>query len=262
MVISNKKNIEIFELTREILNEHPNGYYSALIWGKKGRGKSAYCIHVMKQLFLQLSLLHDEIRYEKLEYDISIDEAYDMALDHMVFDIVELLDKCRQGKGGLKDPRKMIPVLTFDDAGVGASSYLFWSDKELAGALKGYNDILRRRITGFLVNTPHTKGLLSFIRDEEDLGVPLIKCTKEYKWERLATAKIKKEGRIHKVRVFQDEFSCYLPKKVYTKYVDMTDEAFDKQEELIDNLIIERRKRFPDKSIPEEWQRHTFDKPI
>ena len=163
MVIYGDEKIQTFVLTQEILKEHPNGYYSALIWGKKGRGKTSYCIHTMKQIFMELSLLPDDIRYEKLEYNISIEQAYLLALEHIAFDPLEIIEKCKHGRGGLKDPTKMIPIITWDDAGVGGSSYLVWTDIEVASALKGYNDILRRRVTGFLINAPLTKNLLSFI---------------------------------------------------------------------------------------------------
>lgn len=262
MVIYATENIPIFNLTKETLKEHPNGYYSALIWGKKGRGKTSYCIHTMKQLFLQLSLLPDDIRYEKLEYKITVDQAYELALEHIAFDPIEIIEKCRKGRGGLIDSRKMIPVITWDDAGVGGSSYLVWTDIEIANAMKGYNDILRRRCTGFFINAPHTKGLLSFIRNEEDLGVPVIKCTKDRGWQRMATARIKKEGSLRKHRIFIDEFSCYIPKKIYRKYIEMTEAAFDKQEDLVERLILERKKRFPEKPIPDEWQHPDFSEPI
>lgn len=262
MVIYANENAETFILTSEILKEHPNGYYSGLIWGKKGRGKTSYCIHTMKQIFLQLSLLPDDVRYEKLEYKITTSQAYLLALDHIAFDPLEIIEKCRKGRGGLKNPTKMIPVITWDDAGVGGSSYLVWTDIEIANALKGYNDILRRRVTGFLVNAPHTKGLLSFIRNEEDLGVPIIKCTKEYGWQRTATARIKREGTTKKKTIFSDSFSCYIPKWVYSKYVDMTEEAFDKQEDLIERLILERKKRFPKSPVPEEWEKPNFSEPV
>lgn len=262
MVIYADKNIETFNLTNEIINEHPNGYYSSLIWGKKGRGKTSYCIHTMKQIFLQLSLLPDDLRYEKLEYKIDVDQAFELALEHIAFDPLEIIEKCRAGRGGLLNPVKMIPVMTWDDAGVGGSSYLVWTDMEIANAMKGYNDILRRRVTGFLINAPHTKGLLSFIRNEEDLGVPIIKCTKNYKWQREATARIKKEGKIKKQTIFVDAFSCYVPKKWYKKYIDMTENAFDKQEDLIERLIVERKKRFPEKPIPDDWKEPDFPEPF
>jgi len=244
MVISKKNSVEIFNLTEEILKEHPNGYYMALIWGKKGRGKTAYCIHTAKQLFMELSKLPDNLRYEKLEPNITIEEAYNMALDHMAFTIPDIVNMTREAKGALINPVKMIPVIIWDDAGVGGSSYLGRTELKISNVLKGYNDILRRRITGFLVNTPVTKGLLSFIRNEEDLGVPIIKCTKEERWNRLATARVKREESRFRFKVFEDAFSCYLPKWVYEKYVRIADEAFDRQADLVDAIIADFESRY------------------
>lgn len=262
MTIYADEKTSVFILTDEILKEHPNGYYGSLIYGKKGRGKTAYCIHTIKQLFLRLSLLPDEVRYEPLEYKISVNQAYQYALDHIVFDPLELIEKAKKGRGGLVNPKKMIPALIWDDAGVGGSSYLIWTDTEIATALKGYNDILRRRVSGFLINTTHTKGLLSFIRNEAELGVPTIKITKDYGWQRVATARVKREGMTRKKTIFVDEFSCYLPKWVYAKYVEKTEAAFDKQEEMLERLIQERKKRFPEKEPSEDLQRPIFPKPI
>ena len=256
MVIGTQKTIEIFELTKNILKEHPNGYYSAMIYGKKGRGKTSYCIHCMKQIFMELSKQPDDVRYEKLEQNITIDQAYDMALDHMVFDINSLILKCKSARGALKEPRKMIPVVTFDDAGVGLSNYLFFTNMELANAIKGYNDILRRRVTGFLINTPNTNTLLSFIRNEEQIGIPMIKVTREHDWQSRATAREKIEGQRHKRTIFIDDFSCYIPKRTYNKYVEKADTAFDAQEELIERLFEERKKRFPDRPVPVDWEKN------
>ena len=262
MDIVEEKKIGLFELTKHILSEHPNGYYETLIYGKKGRGKTSYCIHTMKQVFMELSKQPDEIRYEKLEQNITLNQAYDMVLDHMVFDIESLIKKCKVARGALKEPRKMIPIITFDDAGVGLSNYLFFTNIALTNAIKGYNDILRRRVTGFLINTPNTSTLLPFIRNSQEIGVPIIKVTRERDWQSRATARERIEGKHHKRTIFIDDFSCYVPKRFYERYVDEADEAFAKQEDIIEKLFDHREERDKIKNIQDNIQKFNLKQKI
>jgi len=101
------KKLKILNLALKMEENYPYGYFGAIIKGKKGTGKSTYCIHGLAQLFLLLSMLPDEKRYRKLEYKIGLEEAYHIALDHTFFDFKEIVKTLRKAKGGLKDVTKM-----------------------------------------------------------------------------------------------------------------------------------------------------------
>ena len=73
-------------LAHKIIQAHPNGFVGAIVEGKRGVGKSSYCIKVMKEVYQTL-------------YHCSDDEAYDYALYYTVFkleDMIALIQKARE----------------------------------------------------------------------------------------------------------------------------------------------------------------------
>ncbi len=252
MVYMSKK-IKIHNLTLKMEAQYPYGYYGAIVKGKKGMGKSTYCIHCMAQLYFRLSRLPDDRRYKKLEYNIGLEEAYHVALDHTFFDFRDIVRTLRDARGGLRDVTKMVPGVIWDDAGVYGSSYLWWDDKAKAGAIKKYNDIIRTRLTGWLINTPMKSGLLTGLRETDDPTINIVDWsgspkTDEHGWDmtinkhrRLATATIKRENHHYGKRIFTDDFRCRLKyKSVKERYITMKEDAFDDTENnIIDAFEME-----------------------
>ena len=246
-----KKKIKILNLSTKMIDAHPYGCFSALVKGRKGVGKSTYCIHGSAQVYYILSKLPDSKRYIKLEQDISFEEAYHVALDHLKFKLSDIVDILRESKGALKDSTKMCPCVIWDDAGVYASSSLFKESWQNDAKIKKYNNIVRTRCTGWLINTPMVEGLTKTLRETDD---PIIKIVYHNgkknideedrdktinKYLRLATAMIKRDRSHWGDTVFKDDFRCRLQyKSVHDRYMDMKEEAFDDVEKQMDNVDV------------------------
>ena len=239
-----KKNIKLLNLAEKMLDAHPYGCFSALVKGRKGSGKSTYCIHGSAQVYYILSKQPDNKRYIKLEQNISYEEAYHIALDHLKFKLDDIVEVLKESKGGLRDPTKMCPCIIWDDAGVHASSSLFKESWKNDAMIKKYNNVVRTRCTGWLINTPMIEGLTKTLRETDD---PIIKITGKNgkkniddegrdqtinKYRRFATAMIKRERSHWGDKVFVDDFRCRFPfKSVHNRYIDIKEEAFDDVED-------------------------------
>lgn len=258
-----QKKLRIHNLTLKIEEHYPYGYYGAKVKGNKGMGKSTYCIHCLAQLFLLISRLpenkrymqwsHTEQKHKQINYKIGLEEAYHLALDHTFFDFRDIVRTLYRAKGALQDPRLMVPGIIWDDAGVYGGSQVWWEDKKKYSAIKKYSDILRTRLTGWLVNTPVSKGLLTSLRHTDDPTITIVDNSGSpktdergrdvtiNKYRSKATAKIDIEGNKWGKRIFTDDFRRRIKyKSVYERYVQMKDDAFEETEnDIIDVFEIE-----------------------
>jgi len=245
------RKVRIHKLAKNILDAHPYGYYGALLKGKKGTGKSTYCIHVAAQVYYLLSRLPDEERYIHLEKNISYEEAYHIALDHTKFKLNDIIKTLRSLRGALRDTRKMCPCVIWDDAGVYAGSGLYHEDRSQESKVRKYNNIIRTRCTGWLINTPVVSGLTTALRKTDDVVITITDNSGEKnideqgrdktinKYRRLATGVIKKERSRWGKTVIRDDFRCRLPyKSVHSRYIDMKEEAFEETEDTIGEVDV------------------------
>lgn len=246
-----RKKISIHNLTYKITDAHPYGYCGSLIKGVKGAGKSTYCEHVSAQVYYLLSKLPDDKRYIKLEQNITLEEAYHVALDHTKFKLKDIMELLFRLKGALRNPIKMCPVIIWDDAGIYAGSSLYWEDKKQEGLVRKYNNVIRTRCTGWLINTPMVEGLTKSLRHSDD---PVITITDHSgrknidnqdrdktinKYRRYATAVKKKQRSRWDKTIFVDDFRCRFPfKSVHNRYIDMKEDAFEDTEEGLKTLEI------------------------
>jgi hypothetical protein len=256
------KNLKLHNLTLKMEENYPFSFYGAVVKGKKGLGKSTYCIHCLAQLFLLVSRVPDKKRYmqwipddkeyRQIKYKIGLEEAYHLALDHTFFDFRDIVRTLYRAKGALKDVRLMVPGIIWDDAGVYGGSQVWWEDKAKYGAIKKYSDILRTRLTGWLVNTPVEKGLLTSLRKTDDPIIDIVdnsgapRKTEDgcdvtiNKYRSLATAKIEITGSRWGRTIFTDDFRRRLPySSVHERYVEMKEEAFgNTEDDIIDTYAI------------------------
>lgn len=238
----------MYALTKRIIKAHPNGFVGATIVGKRGIGKSAYCIKVMKDVFMNLTGCSEE-------------EGYEQALKHIVFDIGEVITFLKKAS----DSDDMLPVVTWDDASVHGGSLRFFTNMRQVEMLKAVLDTVRTGVTGFLVNCPNMQGLLSVLRNYDDIYVNIIKRTsdgvqgKYLGYERIAkaynTVRLPSGKRVI-YKMFWDYYSCYLPKKVYNEYMVTRKHYFDKA---VNTMIEEYKKRNKNKPIPDDFIFPTAD---
>lgn len=94
-----------FILSKRIIKAHPYGFVGAIIEGRRGIGKSSYCIKIMKETY-------------QTYYDCDDKEAYEYALKNLMFDIDNIIPRLREARKN----DEIILALTWDDAGVHGSS--------------------------------------------------------------------------------------------------------------------------------------------
>jgi hypothetical protein len=194
----------VWYLTEYILKARPHGFVGAIIWGDRSIGKSAYALKVAHQLFL-----HD---------GCSDKEAWENAIDSCVFLIEDLILKVRQ-----YNYRNRAKIIIWDDAGYHGSGLLYFLNLANAMMLKGITDTLRTSTESFLLTTPSTKSLISFLKDYGDYE---IKIVKDRGWERLAhlrKERIEPWGKKRKIDRGTDAFSAYMPNEYYHKYMRQRD---------------------------------------
>ena len=199
-------------LAKRILKAHPNGFVGAIVEGRRGVGKSSYCIKVMKEVYKEYHGCNDK-------------EAYRYALKHTMFDIDQIIPL-------LQDARKndeMIPVLTWDDAGVHGSSMHWFFEMSKVSVLKGLLDTVRSATTGLLLNCPDRGGLLKMLRNYDDYIVTInvrdghyLRAARGYNIYKLPS------GMRRVYKNFEDRYSCYLPMWVYREYMQTRHEYLDK----------------------------------
>ena len=200
-------------LAQRTIKAHPNGFVGAIVEGKRGVGKSSYCIKVQKEVYQDL-------------YDLSDTDAYNMALKYTVFEIDEIITLCKEAR----KQKKMIPCLTWDDAGVGGSNIQWFINMHGVQQLRAFTETIRTALTGFLINCTSRQGLLKHIREQDDFVVEIIKTSGDG-WSREARGynmfKLP-SGTVRVYRSFADKYSCYLPKWVYEEYTPVREAYLDR----------------------------------
>lgn len=220
-----------FVLAKRIKQAHPHGFVGAIVEGKRGVGKSSYCIKVMKEVFQTL-------------YDLSETDSWNMALDHILFDMDDVIPFLKQAA----DSDDMIPVVTWDDAGVHGSNIRWFTNLRQVEMLKALTDTIRTGVTGFLINCPDRSGLLRMLRNYNDFIVEISKI-KDYKRYAKGYNLFKlPSGTVRIYKNFQDEYSCYLPKWVYDKYMIERKKYFQKAVDLMEEMQKKLQKRKKKKS--------------
>ena len=210
---------ELSKLSQRIARSHPDGYCGAVVDGPRGYGKTAYCMHVMREVY---------------QYVDGIDrvDAWKKVLSKMFFtmnDVIEGLKVVEQidMDNVIQSQRDyMIPVICWDDAGMHGGRLKHFIDMKIADRLNSVMDTARDAVSGFLMNAPEREGLLSFIRRYRDNFWVAIQLRPEgsNKYQRLAVVRKRitmPDGRVKWRKFFTTSFNCYVDKWVYEEYKKM-----------------------------------------
>jgi len=214
---------------KKIQQRHPNGFVGWVIQGERGNGKSMYAYKVMAKIYQIINELPEE-------------EAYAMALQHMIFSPRELIELI---KHNIKQ-EFITPVICLDDATVHFSCYKFFIDLREVILLKGIFDTIRTAVTGLLMTCPSRKSLLKFLKDYDDYKIQIGIQKGADVWERFARCyqfTPYPDDRKYSIRVpYQDMYSCYVPDFAYQPYITKRkkylDLINDKMEELLKDQEI------------------------
>lgn len=190
--------------TTRILGSYKNnGFFSAIVEGKRGIGKSSYALKVLYNVFCSKGY--------------SETDAWEMALDRTFYaipDIVNFLDQSSK-----KTPHEI--AFIWDDAGVFASKLRWFTHYKEAHLIQALLDTIRGSVSGIIMTCPNQQQLFNFIRRYDDYLIR-IRYAKHGQWGRVATGYVKRSlpsGQMRVYKKFEDEYSCYLPKWVYDKYM-------------------------------------------
>lgn len=200
-----------FILAKKIIKAHPNGFVGAVIEGKRGIGKSSYCIKVKKEVYQHF-------------YDCSDDTAWQFALDNTLFTLMDVVKTLRTSR----KKKEMLPVVTWDDAGVHGSSIQWFINMKGIQEMKAITDTVRTATTGFLLNCPDREGLTKTLRGYNDYLVTITRLDGYYLRSARGYNIYKLPSGMKRVyRNFDDRYSCHLPNWVYDKYQIKRDKYLD-----------------------------------
>jgi len=201
-----------------------NGFLSAITKAERGYGKSMYNLKVMAYVYYHL-------------LNCSEEEAWEQALDSMVFTPDQLLNKLRNNI----ENDKISSVICIDDATVHFSSMLYFVNLYETTLLSAMFDTIRTAAHSLLINCPNKRRLLSSLRNYDDYEVTLYKDKSGDKYQRKAVC-VKwfslPSGDRKFRKMYEDYFSCYVPNDIYNRYMVMR-KMYLKQ---ISNQLEEMRK--------------------
>ena len=224
---------QLSRTAREIVNSHPMGYWGGIIRGPRERGKTAFCMHIAREVYQYNEGLTLDSAWERVLENImfTLDEIDNMFSILDTIDWNNILDWQRENTFLLK---------IWDDAGMHGGKFKYFTDVKIVEHLQGNMDVIRFVLTGFLINTPQLEHLLGFLRNYKDHKIIGIAYPPEGKqlYERIATTKIWREDRLNRWHLrpsYTTRFSCYVEDWVYEEYSRMKARA-----------IVENRQRFKD----------------
>lgn len=191
-----------------------NGLYSSVVTGKRGVGKSSYCIQILYRVFRDLG-------YE-------CEEAWQMALDRTLYtipDVIDFIDKATDNE--FKD------LFVWDDAGVFAGGVRWLTNQQEMVLIESMCDTLRDSVYAVLLNVPDIRTLSRRLRSYDDYFVKIRllddKTKKKMNGDFTGDVSTLREARLYnktitpagQVRVYKqyyDTFDVMLPDWVYARY--------------------------------------------
>lgn len=180
------------------------GFMSVITKAERGYGKSMYNIKAMASLYYWL-------------YSCSENEAWDYALDSLIFTPKEFMNRIEQNL--FNDV--VSPVWCIDDAAVHFSSYLYFINLYQTSLLNAAFDTIRVAVSCLLINCPDKGRLLPGLRHYDDFEITIYmgdnggydRRSVCIKWYSLP------DGKRRFRKEFEDHFSCFVPNWVYDKYM-------------------------------------------
>ena len=179
-----------------------DNFLSLMICGRRGVGKTAY----------SLWSLHESL----VELGYSDSKAWDLALGSLKFSISDVVGYLSEA---VESDTKQIGLI-WDDVRSFASGSMYHSHVKLVSKLTALLDVVRTGVHCLILTTPSSKGLLGVLTSYDDFLVKvhhsdqggMFRQAVAYRWSTLPSG----QRRIYKK--FKDNYSCYLPKKIYDRY--------------------------------------------
>lgn len=190
-------------LSRKILGAYPTSFFSCLVVGSRGIGKSTYSLWALHDVFISLGTTDNQ--------------AWRLALGSLKFSIPEVIDFIQKA---IDDDEKRV-CLIWDDTRVHGSGSQYRFNMRLVTTLGGMLDSIRTSVSSLIMTAPSNYGLLGILKSYDDYLIKIYHTSeggfnrlgKGYKWSTLPSG----TRRIYPK--FKDPYSCYIPVWVYNKYM-------------------------------------------
>ncbi len=222
-VISNKK--FNYVVSKKIYYAYKtNGFFSAVVQGRRGVGKSSYALTIMHDLFVYMG--HED------------SVAWQMAIDRMLYNISDIVSFIENSSGDKKEA-----VFTWDDASVFGGNLRYFSHMKEVNLLSSLMDTIRSSVGGVLLTCPSQFGLLKFLRRYDNYIID-ISYGFEGGWNRIAKGYLKcslPSGKGLVYYKFSDFYSAYLPKKVYALYMEKRNKYNEDNARYLKELINKKK---------------------
>jgi hypothetical protein len=142
-------------------------------------------------------------------------DAWDKALSQIIFTPDQLINKVEQNVAD----EVMDKVICIDDAAVHFSGYLYFINIYQTAYLQGLFDTIGTITNAIILTCPKKKRLMTGLKNYDDYDIQIVKF---HDWERVARG-IKwytmPDGRQRYRKMWEDQYSCYLPDWVFDKYM-------------------------------------------
>ncbi len=168
----------------------------AVIYGGQRVGKSSYALRVMFDIY----------------------RNWDDVLKYTFFKIEDLIQALRRA---IKDDY-VIPVIMLDDAAIGGSNQLYFTNKNLTMYLSALTDVMGTAVKGVLLTTPNPESLLKTLRGYEFYRIKITKANSGY--DRIATGYrtvLLPSGTRNVAKEFKDTFNALIDDDAYSRYIKM-----------------------------------------
>lgn len=207
-------NIESRTVRNILYARKHNGLYSSVVTGKRGVGKSSYCIQVLYRVFRDLGF--------------ECEESWKMALARTLYtipDVVDFLDSSTDKE--FKD------LFIWDDAGVFAGGVRWLTNQQEMVLIESICDTLRDSVYGVLLNVPDIRTLSRRLRSYDDYFVKIRLLDERSKKKmngefngnistlreaRLYNKTLTPAGQVRVYKQYYDTFDVMLPDWVYELY--------------------------------------------
>ena len=204
------------------------GFLSVVVYGRQGAGKSVYAIKVAFDALRRLGVLrpHHTTREVFKRYMVFTVRQFISALKHV-------------------EPGDPLPLLIWDDAGVYAGSYLFFTDPLSAKAIADIFRVARTRVSSIIFTTPSPRDILKPLRSYDTVLVYVRRVDSVWSEAHIYTMRLLPSGdaRIRKAAV--ERFKRKL--RTYPDYLKIRDsyatDAIEKLEQLLTVKELERKMR-------------------
>jgi len=248
-----KKYIENFDdltrLSQQIIKRHPWGYLQCAVHGARGDGKSAFGLHVGREVYQFQEGLSRTDAWEKM---LGVGN-YRKEHPCILFDLNDVINTLEPMENidfdNILEWQKENTMLfkLWDDTGMHGGKYRFFTDVKLVEALQGEMDTIRFILTCFMTTSPELSSVLKFMQDYKDQLIIRIKKHPDAptKYNKMAVVKKYYEhytGAFKKRVAWQTGFSCYVDPWVYEEYTRMKARAILENRARLKQIIKESQK--------------------